>query len=77
MAQDSRTCLLHEDMVIMCLHVLQFSVLQALVNCSHVVCGSADVGNYVHELPLLLCPQYVGGLRHVVLVTSASRWLQP
>ena len=64
-------------MVVVRLHVLQFPVLQPLVNCPHVLRWSAYIRNYANKLLFLLWLQNVGGQRHVVFVTSASWGLQP
>ena len=63
--------MLHDEMIVMCLHVLQLFVLQSLVNCSHINCEGADIGNNVHKLLLVLRLMYVQCLQYVVLVTSA------
>ncbi len=41
--EGSGSHLLHEDMIIVCFHILQFPIHQALVDASHIVCRSSKV----------------------------------
>ena len=69
--------LLHEDMVVVRLHVLQFPVHQSLVNWPDVICRGADIWHDVHKLLPLVRLQYVRRMWHIVFISSASWRLQP
>ena len=64
-------------MIVVGLHVLQFPVLQSLVDRPDVICRSTDVCQYMHKLLSLVRLQYVRRMWHVVFIGPASWRLQP
>lgn len=64
--------LLHENVVVMCLHVLQLAIHKAFMNGAHIICWSSYIRKYVHELASLLSCHDVWRMRHVIIILASS-----
>lgn len=70
-------CMLHENVVIVCFHVLQFHIREVLVNATHVVCRCTNIWINCDKLCAFICPQYIKGIWHIILIMLSLWRLQP